>query len=77
MAAVEISCTTTRTCWACGHCTTRLQAFFGVKFANDKNIHFMNHIWSRPTFLIAVTETLVKAQGSMWSGAWVQEDAPT
>jgi len=37
-----------------------------LNFPDGKNIQFMNCILSRPTLSIAVTETIVKAQGSLW-----------
>jgi len=40
--------------------------FLTSNFADGKNIHFTICILWRPTLLIAVTETAVKAQGSQW-----------
>jgi len=35
-------------------------------FADVKNIQFMIHILLRPTLSITMTETVFKAQGSLW-----------
>jgi len=42
-----------------------LQAFFDVKFYRRKNVQFTVRTLSIPTLLITVTETVVKAQGSL------------
>ena len=47
---------------AVNHRTTQLQAFL---MANYENIQFTYRILSSPTLSIAVTETVLKAQGSV------------
>ena len=68
MAAVEISYTSTGHTYV-GHAVivrASYKRFLLSNFADGKNTRFMNCILSRPTLSIAVTETAVKAQGSLW-----------
>jgi len=64
---MEVSCTSTR---AYVQCAVIVQPdykpFLTSNFADGKNIQFTICILLRPTLSIAVTETLAKAQGSLW-----------
>jgi len=65
-AAVEISCTSIR---AYARCAVVIRPgykhFLTSNFADGKNIQFTICILLRPTLSITVTETIVKAQGSL------------